>query len=522
MLVATICRYILESKKLGFKRKLLVCGPTNKSVVVLARQVLRCIGDDEATNVALIGEKEELLSDHRHELEPSFVYSFVSSLKWSWSAAARKFLKTKDYVTFDYESRQILSKMTRQAPATCPSFIKTALMDIGEGYRENVDQKRGSEDAENEGARLDTFMSEFEDIYFEAIQSAIHALDEQKVVKDLLNSADVVFCTLSTAGCMPMKRMQRAYDLIVDEASAATEAELIISLHTQPNRLLLVGDPRQLPATVQSPLAQSFGLGKSLQERLMHDCLFKYTMLDVQYRMRREISQWPVSQFYNSRVKDGDNVALDSYQPEVPVLDGSPYIWVHVPGQEQKDKRMSTFNEPEAHAVVSILLELQEKSKHNPNWFSPDKVRVITFYKGQVDLIRQLAWQYRLENIMVSTLDSSQGCEADIVIVSFVRGASGHVGFLKDNRRLNVGLTRAKHQQVCVGNIHAIAGLEERGGNLVLRDMANDAINRNVVLPAPDPLPPPPTEPLHSAHSKKKKFKKKKTKPKRKPKRREK
>jgi DNA polymerase alpha-associated DNA helicase A len=91
-------------------------------------------------------------------------------------------------------------------------------------------------------------------------------------------------------------------------------------------------------------------------------------------------------------------------------------------------------------------------------WHSSERVRVITFYSEQVAQINRLLIREKLYGVTVSTVDSSQGSEADLVIVSFVRSKGttqqDSIGFLSDDRRLNVALTRAKYQLVCVGNIH--------------------------------------------------------------------
>jgi senataxin len=60
----------------------------------------------------------------------------------------------------------------------------------------------------------------------------------------------------------------------------------------------------QLPATVFSPVAKQYGLEKSLHERLMKDCKYPFTMLQQQYRMRPQISQFPSERFYHGRLKD--------------------------------------------------------------------------------------------------------------------------------------------------------------------------------------------------------------------------
>ena len=159
-------------------------------------------------------------------------------------------------------------------------------------------------------------------------------------------------------------------------------------------------------------------------------------------------------------------------------------------GTERKDDNGSTYNQAEAEAVVSLLQQLSESG--DPSWNSSEKIRVITFYQAQVNYIQLLLRKYNVRDVTVSTVDSSQGCEADIVILSFVRGTSGHIGFLKDDRRLNVALTRAKSQLICIGNLDAIVGLDAKGGNLVVKEMATDATKRDSVkVFEADSLPPP-------------------------------
>jgi hypothetical protein len=89
-------------------------------------------------------------------------------------------------------------------------------------------------------------------------------------------------------------------------------------------------------------------------------------------------------------------------------------------------------------------------------WCSPDRLRVITFYQAQVVLVQRCLEERGLgRSVQVATVDSSQGCEADIVLISFVR--TKNAGFLTDDRRLNVALTRARYQLVCVGHGASLA-----------------------------------------------------------------
>jgi superfamily I DNA and/or RNA helicase len=130
------------------------------------------------------------------------------------------------------------------------------------------------------------------------------------------------------------------------------------------------------------------------------------------------------------------------------VLEGQVYSFLQVTGRERQAISGSFENEAEAQTVVTLVQELQ---KNGGGWNSADRIRIITFYQAQVTLFKRLLQQKRLGDIVVATVDSSQGCEADIVIISFVRSmgsayTSGRrsVGFLSDDRRMNVALTRGE------------------------------------------------------------------------------
>jgi senataxin len=475
MTCSIICRYLSKAKSSGSKKKLLVCGPTNKSVVVLARKVMKCVEREDSLNVVLVGDKAELLSDNP-ELERIFVYEY-------WPRLARAFVDACWQLNSDFEKEAfkvkvdaLVGSIKKKTPSTCTNELEEALQEISDAVA------TGKVDSDN-------FKEALKDV-----QKVLRAVDTAKVVKDLLREADVVFCTLSTAGSSDVKVMSNVTDLIVDEASACTESEALIPICFKPDKMLLVGDPKQLPATVMSPEAKKFGFARSLQERLMSHNEYRFWLLDTQYRMKPCISQWPVAKFYESKVMDGDNVKSAEYgSKSTLLLEGHPYVWVPVIGEEKKDSSGSTYNEREVDAVVAMILALKKKHKVSDIWqlSSPDYLRVITFYKAQEQRLREKLTQFGL-NIMVSTVDAGQGCEADIVILSFVRGSDGEMGFIKDMQRLNVALTRAKYQLVCVGDVQSMNQIEQRGGHLELLDMAKDATRRSYLANTPEPLPPPP------------------------------
>jgi senataxin len=320
----------------------------------------------------------------------------------------------------------------------------------------------------------------------------------------LMQSAHVIFCTLASAGGGVLKKTTRINDLIVDEAAAATEPELYIPFHLQPERLLVVGDPLQLPATVLSRRAMDLGLAKSLHERLMYDCKYDHVMLNVQYRMHSEISAFPSERFYESKIGNGPNVTNPDYGKGAILLNRQPYSFLQVEGQEEQALGGSYQNRIEAEMIVELISTLRQltESSMADKWCGTDRIRVITFYQAQVACIEQCLNERGLGNtVVVATVDSSQGCEADIVLISFVRsqrdepdihdswsGSSNDcrissAGFLTDDRRMNVALTRAKYQLICVGNARNFHRIPNAP---TLHLLAKDAEDRGIVC-----MPPP-------------------------------
>jgi superfamily I DNA and/or RNA helicase len=302
---------------------------------------------------------------------------------------------------------------------------------------------------------------------------------------------------LASAGSSIIKRTSRIDDLIVDEAAAATEPELYIPLHLQPKRLLAVGDPLQLPATVLSRRAITLGYAKSLHERLMYDCKYDHIMLNVQYRMNPEISSFPSYSFYKNMIQNGENVVHSDYgKVAVLLLKQEPYTFLQVEGVEEQVAGGSYCNHKEAIAIADLIkdLELAATNIYGRTWCRSDRIRVITFYQAQVSLIQAYLEKKQLgSSVVVATVDSSQGCEADIVLISFVRsqpnpfsslsqspaGATPGAGFLNDDRRMNVALTRAKYQLICVGNVLQFPQMPNAE---TLHLLARDAEERGVIL----------------------------------------
>lgn len=164
-----------------------------------------------------------------------------------------------------------------------------------------------------------------------------------------------------------------------------------------------------------------------------------------------------------------------------------PYSFVHVKGTEYRSRCGSFANNEECAKIIEIVEEMR-KSKGNStsssDWDSHDRLRIITFYQAQTTLLKSLLKRQNLQNVLVSTVDSSQGCEADTVIVSFTRsnnnkGVYRAAGFLADDRRINVAITRSRHQLICVGNANTL-GLQ---GSDALKQLVLDAKQRKCITP---------------------------------------
>lgn len=314
------------------------------------------------------------------------------------------------------------------------------------------------------------------------IELLMDAIDEVDAVPELLSTARVIFCTLSTAGASVLKQTRKIDDVLIDEAACATECEIAIPFHLRPDRCLAVGDPLQLPPTIMSPHAAELGLARSMHDRLMNDCGHDFVMLDYQYRMKPHISSFPNNQFYDGKILDGNNVIRKDYTSRFSLRPEIPYSFVNVSeGVEFKDSGGSYANKEECD-VVADLVEIISTLSGGVD-LDEDKLRIITFYQGQVNHLKRVLAKKGFHGVCVATVDSSQGCEADVVIVSFVRssdkkGVYHATGFLADDRRINVALTRARYQLVCVGNKKTL-GSE---GSEVLRNLMLDAEQRGCIV----------------------------------------
>ena len=250
-------------------------------------------------------------------------------------------------------------------------------------------------------------------------------------IRRAMDAAPVVAATAHKACTMPYLR-RRAFEMsIVDEAGQLTEP-LTLGLTLRSRRFVLIGDDRQLP-----PVVRTRELAHSMFERLKREAeresTDNLTLLDTQYRMHPQIMAVSNKLFYDGRLRSG--VSHDDRLPP----DGAPVMMI--PVDSPSDGRV---NSGEAEAIVELVRYYRIELG-----VSAEAIGVVSPFRAQVVLLRKLLLQ---TGVTVDTVERFQGGERDIMILSLVRSQGG--GFVFDERRLNVAITRARRKLVFVAHPH--------------------------------------------------------------------
>ncbi len=281
---------------------------------------------------------------------------------------------------------------------------------------------------------------------------------EERVVGQILEDADVITTTLVGAA-NSLLHQQSFTCLLIDEAAQALEPACWIPI-VKAQKVIMAGDPLQLPPTIKSTKAQKLGMGITQMERLMKKHPDAVNLLNTQYRMNDAIMQFSNAYFYNGELQSGDGVgeaklANDSFT-------ALEFIDTAGCGFEEKkeDQNYSKYNPDE----FNILREHLYQSLANNVIENHHSIGIISPYKKQVLWMQD---DYKVDeqleglDITIDTIDAFQGQERDVIYISLVRSnEKGEIGFLKDYRRLNVALTRAKKKLVVVGD-SATIGLDK-------------------------------------------------------------
>ena len=314
---------------------------------------------------------------------------------------------------------------------------------------------------------------------------------ELRINAELFGEARVIACTLVGSAHHLLEGMKFG-TLFIDEAAQALEAACWIPMR-RASRVILAGDHCQLPPTVKSIAALRAGLGKTLMERIAENKPEVVTLLKIQYRMNDEIMRFSSDWFYGGKVESAPQIKYRS------VLDyDHPITWIDT-GEESEERRVKSeefnsssddasegseeqenssifthhsslykeqfvgesfgrINKAEAELTLLTLAEYFTKIGKRRVLEERIDVGIISPYRAQVQYLKKLIKKYEFFKpyrrlISVNTVDGFQGQERDVILISLVRSNDeGQIGFLKDLRRMNVAMTRARMKLIILGN----------------------------------------------------------------------
>lgn len=309
---------------------------------------------------------------------------------------------------------------------------------------------------------------------------------ELRINAELFGEARVIACTLVGSAHHLLEGMKFG-TLFIDEAAQALEAACWIPMK-RASRVILAGDHCQLPPTVKSIAALRAGLGKTLMERITENKPEVVTLLKIQYRMNDEIMRFSSDWFYGGKVESAPQIKYRS------VLDyDHPITWIDtsneenqitIEGEDAPEDSASTsssvsaanqnsdlnfkeqfvgesfgrINKAEAELTLLTLAEYFTKIGKQRVLEERIDVGIISPYRAQVQYLKKLIKKYEFFKpyrrlISVNTVDGFQGQERDVILISLVRSNDeGQIGFLKDLRRMNVAMTRARMKLIILGN----------------------------------------------------------------------
>jgi predicted DNA helicase len=336
---------------------------------------------------------------------------------------------TLEYQSSQHKDTQIIKKLKSQAEE---------YKRLASKYKRNFgrDERNQRKELQKEARRLIDDALKIEEYLSEAI------LDNSQCIVTTLVGSD----SKELSG-------RKFSTVVIDEAAQALEPACWIPI-LKAQRVIMAGDPFQLPPTVKSNVAAQGGLNITLLEKAIKRKT-KNSLLKVQYRMNEKIMGFSNIMFYNGNLEAHSSVAFQSLGilelPEVTFIDTAGASFDEVLNEESK----SLFNIGEAETLVKILKNDLNLIQNLDLEFLD--IGVISPYREQVRYLETLIAN-ELEipvwiDLDINTIDSFQGQEKDIIMISCVRSnVKNEIGFLSDYRRMNVALTRAKKRLVIIGD----------------------------------------------------------------------
>ncbi|XP_055374118.1 uncharacterized protein LOC129607268 [Condylostylus longicornis] len=415
-------QYGLELRHLD--RKILVCAQSNVAVDVITQKLIRIRKKMDSKKFRLV--RYGVLDKMHMEVRP---YSLTELIKLQ-----RRSIKQTPKMTALMDEKQLLEEKVKR---------------LENRRRSNSRDDNDLEKAKKDLSQINNLLSE-----------SYNEIDRNLEYKFLAN-ANIVCTTLSS--CVRLLRYCNYFDVcIIDEATQCNEPWTLVPLQFGINSLILIGDTQQLPATTLSYLSKAYNFGKSYFTRAKEVIGMenRFIMsLKIQYRMHPEICKWPNSYFYRNRLMNDD--ITTSFTPIL-----KPYTIIELNFNQNKSSTNGIENCSEADFIVKLvqgLVELMPVQKFSYG--------IITPYNLHCHNLREKIRKEKLD-IEVNTIDSYQGKEKDVIIISNARTQG--IGFLNEICRLNVALTRAKKCLILCGNFQHLSDIN------VWKSLISDAKKRKL------------------------------------------
>ena len=286
---------------------------------------------------------------------------------------------------------------------------------------------------------------------------------EVRINADIFGQVRVIASTLVGAGNKLLDG-HKFGTLFIDEAAQALEAACWIPIR-RASRVIFAGDHCQLPPTVKSLEALKGGLGVTLMERIVKNKPECVSLLQLQYRMNDEIMQFSSDYFYHGQMKSAPEVAHRLiHEGDAPILwfdtstinlgEDDPYDFK----EQFIGESFGRVNKGEANLTISLLQIYFQRIDKQRILDDRIDVGIISPYRAQVQYLRRLIKKRNFFKpfrhlISVNTVDGFQGQERDVILISMVRANdAGQIGFLRDLRRMNVAITRARMKLFILGD----------------------------------------------------------------------
>ncbi|XP_067359876.1 3'-5' exoribonuclease HELZ2-like isoform X1 [Channa argus] len=411
-----------DPKDASKKQVILYCGPSNKSVDVVAEYLLGC--KESPKPLRVYGQQVEMLD-----------YPFPDSMLQFSRRTLRQDRSKPELksITLHHRMRQDQNPYSHQIRV----FDERVLL---------ARDKKGEE-------LTDLELKEYKKLLREA---RTYELERH----------DIILCTCTQSSTPSLTKTVSARQILIDECAMATEPQALIPLVcNKPEKVVLIGDHKQLRPIVKNEHVRKLGMAKSLFERYYNIHENRTVMLDTQYRMHKDICALPSDEFYEGKLKTGVEQPSSVLCVQKKTM---PIVFGHIKGKTirlvvntAKGNENSKANQEERIKVIAIA----EKLVHNAK-IDQQSIVILSPYNAQVSEIRDELKRKKMDEITVTTITKSQGSEWRYVIISTVCSLpseaiekepdrawlSKNLGFVGDPNQINVGITRAKEGLCIIGD----------------------------------------------------------------------